>query len=677
MPKLFDIVNKYPDNVAEGLPGEKLRELARECLDGYSRDLSSREGYERELDKAVELATQVKEEKNFPWTGAANVKYPLVTEGAMRFSAEAYPRLVDGFRPVKGRVIGEDPDGEKREAAKRVAKHMSWQVLEQMEEWEEDMDELLLLVAIIGTMFKKTYYDGERNRSDVVSPKNLVLNYHTRNLERAPRITHQLYFDENEVLEKQRAELWLDEDLGDNRAKVDEDGGATTDPEQTRKITGFEMPASGEDAPRLILEVHTWYDLDEDGYKEPWIITLDYSSEKVLRVVPRFSVDNVELDASEQVVKITPDSYFTKFSFIPNPDRSIYDLGLYHVVGAINEATNTLINQLIDAGTLSNLQSGFISKGLRIRGGNYNFRPGEWKSVNATLDDLNKGIFPLPVREPSNVLFQLLGVLIQSGQRLSSTQDALTGTSEQHNQKTGAAEQNVKQGMKVFNGIYKRLHRGLKREFKKLYALNAEYLDGAEYFTVLDSDPDMEAGDADSAQRVLESDYDPDAIDVIPASSPNIESEMEQMNKATALYQLAQEGFVNPQVAVKRILEAQDQPGIEELLEIPEAQPNFDQQIEMRKAELEEMKATADIQIRKLELHNDKIKAIASAIRDIAEAEGVEPGRQLEIYKAELQALKDEDDAEIRRRDAETKARQAMASQSRAAQRPNPSGGNS
>lgn len=656
MPKIFDLINKNPDNVAEVLDDDTLKRVSETCLDGYKADLSSREDYVERIDEGIKLATQVIEHKNQPWPNASNVKYPLITEGAMRFSAEAYPRLIDGLRPVKGRIIGEDPEGVKRESAQRVGRHMSWQILEQMEEWEEDMDRLLILVSIVGTMFKKTYYDGTRNRSDVISPKNLVVNYHTQHLDSAPRITHQLFFSENEVIEKQRAGTWLDVDLGVNTGTYSRQTGE----DLPKSTTGFDRPAQDEDAPRLILEEHTWADLDGDDYKEPWIITIDEATGTVLRIIPRFDETSVELDAQERVVKITPDQYFTKFSFVPNPDRSIYDLGLYHLAGPLNETANTLINQLVDAGTLSNLQSGFISKGLRIRGGSKRFQPGEWKPVNATYDDIKKGIFPLPVREPSNVLLELLGIVIQSGQRLTSTQDALAGTSEQHNQKTGAAEQNVRQGMKVFNGIYKRLHRALKNEFKKLYQLNARYLDGTEYFTVLDADIEVapeqtERGQADIVQRVVAEDYDPDNIDVIPSSSPNIESEQEELQKASSLFSLAEQGLVNPQVATKRILEAQEQPGVEELLKIPEAQPSFDQKIELAKLELEQEKAKADYEIELAKAKTDKFKALGDVLKNVAQAEGEEKGKQLDAYKIMMDALAADADEEIKREQARTR----------------------
>lgn len=645
MANIFKLITDNPDNVAEGLDGEVLGNISSECIDGYRADLSSREEYVERIDEGIKLATQVVEERSFPWPNSSNVKYPLITEGAMRFSAEAYPRLVDGLRPVKGRVIGEDPDGTKRKSAQRVAKHMSWQILEQMEEWEEDMDELLILVAIVGTMFKKTFHDGERNRSDTISPKNLVINYHTRHLDRAPRITHQLFFSENEIVEKQRAGMWLDEDLGETSGQPGKQSGE----QLSRDVTGFEE-ASDDDSPRLILEMHTWYDLDEDGYKEPWIITIDEDTGKVLRVMPRFDEESVQTNANEEIVRIEPDAYFTKFSFVPNPDRSIYDLGLYHLVGPLNEATNTIINQLIDAGSLSNLQSGFISKGLRIRGGSKRFQPGEWKPVNATFDDLKKGIFPLPVREPSNVLFQLLGTLIQSGQRLTSTQDAMAGTSDQHNQKTGAAEQNVRQGMKVFNGIYKRLHRALKNEYKKLYRLNALYLDGREYFTVLDADVEMEAeGGEDPVQSVTNSDYDPESIDVIPSSSPNIDTEEEERTKAAELYQLSQDGVVNPSVATRRLLESRHHEGIDQLLDVPDAQPSFDQQIELQKVETEKFKAEAEVQLKLIEAKTNKLKAVSDALYNIARAEGEEKGSQMEAYKLILEGLRDESADEMKR----------------------------
>lgn len=652
--KIEKLLNKNPQNITKGLKEDTLRLIGEDVLEGYTSDEQSREQYLERINEGIKLATQVIENKNTPWPGAANVKYPLVTEGALRFSAEAYPALIDSGQPVNARVVGDDPEGVKTDSALRVSKHMSYQILEEMEEWESDMDELLILVAIIGCMFKKTYRGEDRNYSDVISPRDLVINYYTRKLEYSPRITHKLYFQPNEVEEKQRAGLWRDVELDEpSTPREDREG-------QSR--TGFEPPT--QDAPHTILECHTWYDLDEDGYKEPWIITIEESSGEVLRIMPRFSFENIEADANNEIVRIIPDQYFTKFSFIPNPERSVYDLGLYHIAGPLNEAANTAINQLLDAGTLSNLQSGFISKGLRIRGGEKKFKPGEWKPVNATMDDLKKGIFPLPVREPSNVLFQLLGTLIDAGQRLTSTTDALSGDSQQHNQKANAALANIERGMKVFNGIYKRLHRGLKWEFKKLYKLNAESIIGEEYFTVLDSQPEgakqaMQQGaqPQEIAQKVTDQDYNIENLDIVPTSNPNVVTEQQQLQKASALFELAQQGLVNPAIATRRILEAQGQPGIEQLLETPDPQPSFEQQIEQEKLKLENAKLQAEIIKDDKEQRIKALAAEAKAIRDIAEAEGVEAGQQMERYKQIIELIRQEGEDETKREELAMKER--------------------
>jgi chaperonin GroES len=640
--KLKDLVDRHPSNIAEGLSDDTLGDIAHTCMKGYNDDEASREEYVSRVDEGIKLATQVVEHKNSPWPGAANVKYPLVTEGALRFSAEAYPALVDSHQPVKAKVIGEDPTGEKTESASRVSKHMSYQVLEKMDEWEADMDELLILVSIIGTMFKKTYWNEEKNRpqSDTISPKDLVINYYTRRLQDSPRITHKLYFSQNEVYEKQKGGMWLDEDLGEPETPKDR-----TDTKYSR--TGEQPPSANEDTPHTILEMHTWYDLDEDGYKEPWIITIDETSEKVLRVMPRFDPINTEesiiANANNEIIRIVPDEYFTKFSFVPNPERSVYDLGLYHLAGPLNEAANTIINQLIDAGTMSNLQSGFISKGLRIRGGEKRFKPGEWKPVNATMDDLKKGIFPLPVREPSSVLFNLLGSVVDAGQRLTSTTDTLAGDSGQHNQKANAALANIELGMKVFNGIYKRLHRGLKQEFKKIFRVNSEYLTGREYFTILDAEV------ANQPQQVLETDYNPESMDVIPTSDPNVVTEQQKLQKAQALFELSQQGLVNPQVATKRMLEAQDQPGIEELMDIPSPQPSFEQQIQQKELQIKEYQAQVEAKAKASEQRINALKAEADAYLKLAQADNENTQSNLDKYRMIIEMIRDEGNEQLER----------------------------
>jgi len=415
------------DNIADGMDEQELALIGRGVVEGYKRDLDTRSEWEERLEESLKLAAQVTEAKSFPWEGAANVKYPLLTTAALQFASRAYPALVPGPNLVKGRVIGFDEDGSKMEKAIRIGKHMSYQLMEEMEDWEEDMDKLCIIIPIVGCAFKKTYYSPlkDQNISELVLAQDLIVDYYAKSLEDATRITHRLYFTERDVVERQLSGAYLRADLSPASAPDTDDA--------HDEINGLNQSEDDDSTPYTILEQHGYLDLDEDGYSEPYIITVELESEKVLRIVPRFDAEGI-VNVEGQVVKINPVHYFTKFSFIPNPDGGFYDIGFGTLLGPINNTIDSSINQLLDAGTLSNLPSGFLGRGIRLKGGNYRFTPGEWKFVNSTGDDLRKGIVPLPVNAPDAVVFQLLGLMIQSGERLSSTVDSMVGENPGQNQ---------------------------------------------------------------------------------------------------------------------------------------------------------------------------------------------------------------------------------------------------
>lgn len=560
----YELINNT--NIAETLKAEQLVEIGTDVVEGYNTDKQSRDKWEQKVKEYYSLALQVAKEKSFPWPKASNIKFPLISTAAMQFGARAYPTLV----PANGKitqikVFGQDPQGEKAARAKRISSHMDYQLTVQMEDWEEDQDKLLLMLPIVGIAFKKTYYDSSRrrNKSCLVFPQNLVVNYWTKSLEDAYRVTEVLYFNRNEIKEKQLKKIYSKVDLGDPVVQLDTDN----------ERRDFEPPAADKSTPYKILEQHTYLDLDDDGYFEPYIVTVDYNSRKVLRIVARFKEDGIETDEDGNVTYIKPDNYYTKFPFIPNPDGSFYDLGFGHLLGPINESVNTIINQLVDAGTLRNLQSGFLGKGIQIRKGEQRFQPGEWKQVNAIGDDLRKQIVPLPTNEPSSVLFQLLGLLIQSGKELASIAEIFVGKMPGQNTPAYTTKETVEQGMKLFTAIYKRVYRAQTKELKKIYELNRYYLDPQEYVSILD-------------EPVQQEDYKAAPDDLMPAADPSASSNTEKLAKAEALMQLLPLGTVNPMAVTMRWLDALDETNPQELIIPPEQQqPPPDPKVEAMKAQ--------------------------------------------------------------------------------------------
>ena len=533
-------------NIADTLDDDKLTAIGSEAKQGFESDLSTRGDWEKDVDNYTKLAKQVVEVRNYPWPNASNVKYPLLSTAAMQFAARAYPALVPSSRNVvAASVIGKDPDGQKYERAQRVSMYMSYQLLDEMSGWEEDMDRMLIMLPIVGVLFKKTYWDSveKKNCSKLILAKNLVVDYWTTSLDKAERISEVIEMSPRLLKERQMAGLFCDVDLGDAILPT------------TSGRTGIDMtfPEHDSTTPYTFIEQHTFLDLDKDDYAEPYIVTFEKESGKVVRIVANYDEDTMTFDDKGKLLKIKPIQYFTKFGFIPNPDGGFYDMGFGTLLGPLNESVNTLINQLVDAGTLSNLQAGFLGKGLRIKMGETRFQPGEWKTVNATGDDLKKSIFPLPTREPSDVLFKLMGSLITSGKELASVAEIFTGKMPGQNTPATTTMATVEQGMKVFTAVYKRIFRSLGEEFAKLYRLNSVYANPTEYVAVIDT-------------QVGQDDFNQKDFAICPGADPTATSQQEKLQKAQGLMELMQFNVLDPVKVLYRILEAQEQPNWKDLI---------------------------------------------------------------------------------------------------------------
>jgi chaperonin GroES len=534
-------------NIADELDEDKLRKIAYDCAEGFEVDVQSRITWERKLDEYTRLAQQIQDQKAYPWPKASNIKYPLLSTAAMQFAARAYPTLVpsDGH-VVNGQVIGKDPDDKKQDQAERIGTYMSYDIMHQMEGWEEGMDKLLIMLPIVGTMFKKTYWDTvkKKNCSVVLLPKHVVVNYWATNMCDAERISEIIPLTKRQVKQRQMSGLFSkDVDLG----------APPSVPFDNHPKQSMWMPANDDTTPYEIIEQHCYIDLDDDDYAEPYVVTFHRQTRKILRIAARYDESTIFFNDDGTLAAINPIHYFTKFGFIPNPDGGFYDIGFGMLLGPLNDSVNTLINQLVDSGTLNNLQSGFIGKGLRLRMGDMRFMPGQWQAVNAVGDDLKKQIFPLPTKEPSPVLFQLMGTLITSGKELASVADIFTGKMPGQNTPATTTMATVEQGMKVFTAIYKRIYRALNEEFCKLFKLNATYLDPQTYASVIN-------------EPIGPDDFDETTYRVIPAADPNAVSAQEKLQKAQGLLELLPIGVLDPVQVIVRVLKAQEQPNYEQLL---------------------------------------------------------------------------------------------------------------
>jgi chaperonin GroES len=516
-------------NLCDRFSDEDLERIGVECVNGYEVDEQSRETWMRRNEAGMDLALQVQKAKTFPWPNCSNIAFPLVTIAAMQFHARAYPALINGNQVVKCKVEGADPEGTRTLQANKISRHMNWQLLQQDSSWEEQEDKAILNLSIVGTNFKKTYYSPQlgRNVSELVLAKDLVVNYWSKSLDECPRKTHIVPKFKNEIRSAVLAGTWrdvLDESWYDNppkpsetKAKLEQDkrqGVTASQPDATTSLT--------------FLEQHVDMDLDDDGYAEPYIITVHKESKTVVRIVTRFDEEKaIEKVPSGKyagkIIRVKANEYFTKKTFIPSPDGGIYDIGFGVFLGPLNETVSSLVNMLVDCGVMQTTAGGFLGRGAKFRSGTNALSPFEWKRVDATGDDLRKSILPAPVNAPSDVLFQLLSLLINYTSRVSGTTDTTVGENPGQNTPASSMQTMVDQGQKVYSAIFKRIWRSSKMEFQKLFDLNKRFL----------------KLDAPQVGGVTLRDYLETKGDITPQADPTITSDMMRIQRATMLKQAA------------------------------------------------------------------------------------------------------------------------------------------
>ncbi len=607
------------DNIAEMLDDDQLDRIGRRCDEGYKVDEKSRSPWLEQTKSAIDLAKQTTKEKSFPWRGAANIKLPTITDAAIKFAARAYSEIIRDNKVVKAKVNGEDPQELKAQRAERVGDYMSWQLMEKEKEWEADTDKLLHVLPIVGHLFRKRYWCTPENRtkSEICLPDTICVNAEASCLESARRITHIIKdVSNNDVVSNQRSGIWLDVEL-----RPDQDLKHKDHLDEADYFCFYEQCC--------------WLDLDEDGYEEPYIVTFEKETMKVVRILANYDDKSIETNSSGQITCIKAKCIYTDYIFIPALDGTYYGVGFGQMLEPLTRVANTLVNQLADSGAINNMQAGYLSKEVKIKSGRHRFELGEWKRTEASAEQLKGGIFPLPTREPSPVLFQLLGLILDLTKDLASVKDVLGGDAPGMNVPATTVMALIEQGMKTFNAIYKRIYRSLKKEYKQLYNLNYDYLDEEEYFTVLDN-----------TKVALRQDFESDDLDIIPIADPNMSTDMQRLARAEALKSAIGMPGVNPRPIIEQWLEAMRIPEnlIEEIL--PEQDPNgipphvqqMMQEAESKMADIQLKEQELSIKGRELALKEREIRykafeSMTKAIKNIADAESVENGSQLAIYK--------------------------------------------
>jgi chaperonin GroES len=580
------------DNIAaelEGVEGDiSLDNIAERVIKEYEIDKKSREEWEETNKEALKMAMLVSEKKDYPFEDASNIKYPLITVGALQFNARAYPAIIQGNRVAKCVTWGEDANGEKVRRADRVSEHLSYQLLSEMPEWEADTDRMLIMLPILGCMIRKVYFDPSLGRkcTRLLPPQNLVVNYFARSLEDTPRATEEMPLYPYEIQERIRSGRFIEFDYGTDTG-MDEETGQSKEHDDTSE-------------PHMFLEQHRLLDLDGDGYPEPYIVTVHKSLKKVCRIVANFDGKSLKVTEDGKISAIRKTEYYIKYDFMPSPDGSFYGWGFGSLLKDLGESINSTLNQMMDAGHLSNVQGGLVSASMGIREKSISLKNGEWKVIKTNMP-MNQAVFPIKYDGPSPVLFQLLGLLIEAGKDISATKDIMTG--EVNRTMTAAATMAlIEQGMQVFTSIFKRIHRSLKAELRLHSQINASGVVTPEDYNELFDGQEQ----YDPAQ-----DYEMAGKDITPVSDANVASRMQELGKAQFIAELAKENpHINQIEATKRQLEAAQIEGIDELIVQP---PPPDPEMEM----MGKLAAMLELEDKKA----DVMTKYTAAMKDISDAD--------------------------------------------------------
>ena len=521
----FDPLSRGPSedgpfdrNLAEELPDPVLASIANDILSQYDDNLSSRKDWEDTYSKGLDLLGFKYEERTKPFRGASGVTHPLLAEAITQFQAQAFNELLPPDGPVRTAVMG-GSSVEKEKQAQRVREFMNYYLMNVMEEYTPEFDQMLFYLPLTGSTFKKVYYDDVLGRpvSRFVEAKDIVVPYAASDLETCPNVTHVSRISLNDLRKQQVAGLYRDVDVLPG-APVQDNATDAVD-----KIVGVK-PTNLDDS-CVLLECHV--DLDIEGFEDkdsdgnltgirvPYIVTLVEGSTEVLSIRRNYREDD------PRKAKI---QYFVHYKFLPG--FGFYGLGLIHTIGGLSRAATAALRQLIDAGTFSNLPAGFKARGLRIRSDSEPLQPGEFRDVDVPGGAIRDGLMPLPFKGPDQTLFQLLGFVVSAGQRFATITDLKVGDGNQA-AAVGTTVAMLEQGTRVMSAVHKRLHYAMKQEFKILARLMQETLPPVYPYEV-----------AGATQAVMAKDFD-DRVDVVPVSDPNIFSQSQRIALAQTQLQMA------------------------------------------------------------------------------------------------------------------------------------------
>ena len=504
----------FDGNLAEYIEEAELGKLANDFLGAFEVDKESRKDWHDTYIKGLDMLGFKYEDRTQPFEGASGVVHPLLAESVTQFQAQAYKELLPPSGPVRTQVIGlSTPDIEAQ--SERVKEYMNYQITHTMKEYDPEMDQLLFYLPLAGSAFKKVYFDPILKRAvgKFVSGEDLIINYMASDLEQADRVTHVIKMTNNDIRKLQVNGFYRDVELvtgqidtDDIRDKVDE-------------LDGVEKNYASDDDEHEILEMHINADIpgfeNESGIKLPYIVTVDSFSRTILSIRRNWNQND------QEPIKI---SYFVHYKFLPG--LGFYGFGLIHMLGGLSRTATSVLRQLIDAGTLANLPAGFKARGMRIRDHDQPLQPGEFRDVDVTGTSIKESLLPLPYKEPSQVLFALLGFSVDAGKSFAAIADMKMGEGNEQNP-VGTTLALIERGTKVMSAIHKRLHYAQRIEFNMLARIFQLYLPPEYPYQVVGGN-----------RMIKQADFD-DRVDIVPVSDPNIFSMAQRVTLAQQQLQLA------------------------------------------------------------------------------------------------------------------------------------------
>ena len=527
--------SSFFENLAEDMDDRTLGRLSSQLITDYKKDKVSRSDWEQTYTNGLELLGFKYQDQTRPFQGASGVTHPLLAEAVTQFQAQAYKELLPSEGPVRTQVVGaETPETESQ--AQRVQDFMNYMLMEKMEEYTPEFDQLLFYLPLSGSTFKKVYYDEimQRAVAKFVPAEDLIVPYYSTDLKDCERITHLVKMGENDVLKKQKAGFYRDVELIPKQAEKN------PIQDKLNELEGVK-PSGQKEYQYNILEMHVDLNLEEfevenpeKNVKVPYIVTIDEGSQQVLSIYRNFNQDDPQMKRKE---------YFVHYKFLPG--LGFYGFGLIHMIGGLSRASTAALRQLLDAGTLANLPAGFKSRGIRIRDDDQPFQPGEFRDVDAPGGNIKDQFQILPFKEPSGTLFQLLGFVVQAGQRFAAIADMQLGEDSQ-NRAVGTTIALLERGSRVMSAIHKRCYYAMRQEFRLLSKVFADYLPPIYPYAVYGADRAVKIQDFDNR------------VDVIPVADPNIFSMSQRVTLANENLKIA---LSNPQMhnlheAYRRVYEA-------------------------------------------------------------------------------------------------------------------------